>query len=64
MVNIIDYCRRSKLHAASGIQETREFSPCCKAENTLAWFMLFVYLLPDKLPALGVANRMIVMFCY
>jgi len=29
------YCRRSKPYAASGIQETREFSLCCKAENTL-----------------------------
>ena len=29
------YCRRSKLHAASDIQETRESSLCCKAENTL-----------------------------
>jgi hypothetical protein len=27
------YCRRSKLHAASCTQETREFSPCCKAQN-------------------------------
>jgi hypothetical protein len=26
--------------------------------------MLFVYLLPDKLPAPGATNRMIVMFCY
>ncbi|MCL0064100.1 site-specific integrase [Dehalococcoidia bacterium] len=32
--------------------------------RSTAWFMLFLYLLPDKLPALGATNRMIVMFCY